>query len=522
MMKKWITLCLGAVVSFGTLSAQNIDQVYTKDGSIYEGFISVQDPGKYVTVKTEVATVFVEEAAISELLLKSVSCEELPVEMQSWMLDNYPELAEVEIASMKIDGRKHRNVIVLEKGASARWKLLFFESDVYELPWNTLLKTTKTRYAIRQSAGIRDIVVLKDGNRFEGQVLEQIIGKELRIRTLDNRVHNVNFGNIQSISSEKIDPNSSILMQAPLWDCVVLYNGTSITGFITERVMGQHLKILSREDQREHTVSLRSVKLYRKMPNTNQLMGDEDVHTNRVVVGRDRTVDAAEEVINAPADVESKPEQPAAKPKRRKINVATAEPEAVAPSTQVSVNVPAKEEPAAEEQKPKSKRKPVVTVAAQEEPAAAAPATPSRRPVVTATNSGEGFADAVGCRLNGEVVILNRIVVGKGGLNIVAEPVQNRVSMAEGVRVTMPNSVSVNALRVVKTVTRSAMYEDTTEPVSAPTFTMREANRSVIGFGFNEGNELGMIDLDITCEEPGIYVILPLLPNDECVAFEVY
>lgn len=523
MMKKFVMLCVATVGLAAATSAQNIDQVYTKDGSIYEGFISVQVPGRSVTVKTEVATLFVEEAKISNLVLKTIACQELPVEMQGWMFDNYPELDEIEIASMRIDGRERRNVVVLEKGASARWKLLFFESDSYELPWSSLLKTTKTRYAIRQTAGIRDVVVLKSGHRFEGQVLEQIIGKELRIRTLENKVHNVNFTDIQSMHSEKIDPNSSILMQAPLWDCLRMHDGTWITGFITERVMGKHLKILSREDQREHTVPLRNVREYRKLPNTNQLLGDEEVHTNRVVVGYDRAEAAAEEVINAPVQ-----EQPAAtpKPKRRAVNVASNE----APSSPVKVTVPAQEEaaPAVTEQ-PKAKRKPVVKVAEPEAPVATTePAKPSRRPVVTVAStpaapaaSEESFSSAVGCRLNGEVVLLNRIVVGKGGLNIVAEPVQNKVKLADGVRVTMPNSVSVNALRVVKTVPRSAMLENTTEAISAPTYTTREANRSAVNFGVSEGMENGTIDLMISCEEPGIYVVLPLLPNDECVAFEV-
>lgn len=519
MMKKWMMLCAAAIGMIATASAQNIDQVYTKDGSIYEGFISVQIPGRSVTVKTEVATLFVEEAAISNLVLKTISHQELPVEMQAWMFDNYPELDEIEIASMRIEGRERRNVVVLEKGASARWKLLFFESDSYELPWSSLLKTTKTRYAIRQTAGIRDVVVLKNGHRFEGQVLEQIIGKELRIRTLENKVHNVNFADIQSMHSEKIDPNSSILMQAPLWDCLRMHDGTWITGFITERVMGKHLKILSREDQREHIVSLRNVREYRKLPNTNQLMGDEEVHTNRVVVGYDRTVDAAEEVINAPAAAPAEP-APAVKPKRRKINVATAEEPA---STQVTVNVPAQEAAApVVEEKPKSKRKPVVSVAGEEPAAAPAATKPSRRPVVTvAAVPEESFTSAVGCRLNGEVVLLNRVVVGKGGLNVVAEPVQNKVKIADGVRVTMPNSVSVDALRVVKATIRTAMMEGSTEAISAPTYTTREANRSAVNFGLNEGQEAGTIDLIISCEEPGIYVVLPLLPDGECVAFEV-
>lgn len=521
-MKKFVMLCVATVGLAAVTSAQNIDQVYTKDGSIYEGFISVQE-AKSITVKTEVAVRFVDEVSISELILKSVNCAELPVEMQTWMFDNYPDLDEVEVASMKINDRKHRNVIVLEKGASARWKLLFFEPDVYEFPLAEVIKTTKTRYAIRQTAGIRDVVVLKSGHRFEGQVLEQIIGKELRIRTLENKVHNVNFNDIQSIHSEKIDPNSSILMQAPLWDCVVLLNGTSITGFITERVIRQHVKIFSREDQKEHIVPIRNIKLYRKLPNTNQLLGDEEVHTNRVVVGYDRAEDAAEEVINAPVQ-----EQPAAtpKPKRRAVNVASNE----APSSPVKVTVPAQEEaaPAVTEQ-PKAKRKPVVKVAEPEAPVATAdPAKPSRRPVVTVAStpaapaaSEESFSSAVGCRLNGEVVLLNRIVVGKGGLNIVAEPVQNKVKLADGVRVTMPNSLSGNSVRVVKTVPRSAMLENTTEAITAPTYTTREANRSAVTFEMGANPENGTIDLMISCEEPGIYVLLPLLPNDECVAFEV-
>ena len=52
-MKRLLSLSFVLINICSSLIAQNIERVYTKDGNIYEGFISEQIPGEYISIFAE-------------------------------------------------------------------------------------------------------------------------------------------------------------------------------------------------------------------------------------------------------------------------------------------------------------------------------------------------------------------------------------------------------------------------------------------------------------------------------------
>ena len=53
-------LALGAIaIGPGMLMAQNVEQIHMKSGSIVEGYIAEQKPGKHITIQTSKATIVV-------------------------------------------------------------------------------------------------------------------------------------------------------------------------------------------------------------------------------------------------------------------------------------------------------------------------------------------------------------------------------------------------------------------------------------------------------------------------------
>ena len=65
---KRLSLIISAIIfSSISLSAQIIETVYTTKGDIYEGFISEQNPGKYIIVYAEKAILSAPKAEVSNL-----------------------------------------------------------------------------------------------------------------------------------------------------------------------------------------------------------------------------------------------------------------------------------------------------------------------------------------------------------------------------------------------------------------------------------------------------------------------
>lgn len=265
--KRIYVLCSSAILTLTTAAAQNIDQVYLKDGSVYEGYISEQVPGKSISVTTEKATVFVDSDDITSISYANKEVAQLAEPFRLWVKENQPRSRSIEVATLVIkNNRQLQDVVVLERGV--RMKVLSFTKELNVFGWNDLLKTTRTPYVENAKMGIRDVVTMKDGARYEGQIIEQMLcAAQIKIRTLEGDIYSVDTKDLLSIRSEKINDDAALWKQTPLLDKVELKSGEAFEGFIISRISGVDITILVHDTGIEKTIPLERIAKYCRTPN---------------------------------------------------------------------------------------------------------------------------------------------------------------------------------------------------------------------------------------------------------------
>lgn len=68
--------------------AQNIEQIYMKNGSVVEGYIAEQKPGKSITIQTTSATIVVNSDSLQNKIIERVPVESLSKEWRIWAETN--------------------------------------------------------------------------------------------------------------------------------------------------------------------------------------------------------------------------------------------------------------------------------------------------------------------------------------------------------------------------------------------------------------------------------------------------
>ena len=326
-MKKSILVVVGLLLGFSlNMQAHNVDQVHTKTQVVHEGFISEQVPGKYIVVNSICSTVSIKSSEMSELHITGVQTSELTGNIAEWVGLNLPTQQSVEVASFVWNGHNYVQTLVIEKGT---WmKVVVFEDKEVKVEWKDVVKTTKTPGTFDQLTGVMDVVTLKNGKRYKGYVIEQIVGKELRIQTAAHEIHSCAFKEILSIRTEPIDSRTSLWKQIPLLDIVELKDGKMIEGFVTSRIMGLHLTVMTPNSENEQEIPLKQVAKYRKVLNLDYeaplfpepevkeepaveepAVAEEPVQTEPVVA--EEPVEVAPVVAEEPASEEAVAEEPA-------------------------------------------------------------------------------------------------------------------------------------------------------------------------------------------------------------------
>lgn len=270
--KHMIGLCLTtSLLVAGNLQAQNVETIELKDGSVLEGYISEQVPGKSIVFMANQSTVVQPASAVYSISYEKKSIDSLPAEWKKWVEEhpqknNYLELGNislreedtpVEIVSLPtefVDSLAEYSdttivveqpqvkssvihystphlVKILEKGATIKY--LDLSSQVYRLAWSdvkVLHRKPRKELALN---GIVDVVKLKDANQeFSGEIVAQVLGKQMRLLKDDGIVEVIDVNKIASIRKEPLDKTQKLTTQSPLLDVVYTKSGESVTGVI--------------------------------------------------------------------------------------------------------------------------------------------------------------------------------------------------------------------------------------------------------------------------------------------------
>ena len=261
-MKRYLVIALALVGVVCSLSAQNIDRIFAKDGSVYEGYISTQVPGKSIVVTAQSATLVVDAAVITDLKYQVKEISSLPTNMVAWLSKNRSGDVTAKVASLKVHGVQYKDVLILEQGS--RYKIMVFTPSKFDIKWGNIVKTVKIQ---NEASAIVDVVTLKSGKRFKGAITEQLIGVELKIKHDKNSVETIRLSDVLSIHSEVANNGGDIWSKLPLLDKVELKNGSVLIGFISSRMMGSSIMFLTKESAVERSIPLVEIAKFHKLSN---------------------------------------------------------------------------------------------------------------------------------------------------------------------------------------------------------------------------------------------------------------
>lgn len=253
-----------------TVMAQNVEKVTLKNGSILEGYLSEQIPGKTFTVQSTNAVVFASEDSLLNVTQQQIELSKLPQSWTDWAVKS--KIAEpnkdgqtITLSTLQFKHSTISNVFVQERGITV--KFVDMNNRSYIFPWSLLGMTSKNLRAENQFSGIVDELVMTHGKHFEGQVTDQTPGKGIKIIFEDGKVQSFNYSDIAQIISKPLNPKMTIWEQAQLLDEVVLKStGEKLKGIISSRHIGKNYTLTMKNGQ-SRIISATDVAIFRKLRN---------------------------------------------------------------------------------------------------------------------------------------------------------------------------------------------------------------------------------------------------------------
>lgn len=286
MLKKiLLTTFLASILLSIESSAQTLEQVHLKDGSVLEGYISEQIPGKILSVQTYKAQLRASSDSLLSSNERQVMVNELPSEWKKWVMAQPTPLNQVVLTTLKFPHSEYADVLVTENGLVMDF--LSLTNRIYTLPWSQVSKTVKPTRQDGIVSGIEDVITLKDGTRYEGQITEQVPGKTVKILLGTNNATTVNSSLVSVLESKPISADLSLIEQTPLLDRVYTKHNKTYDGFITKRQMGKSLTI-STLDGQDVVIPLTDVTRYGKYKNPEyKVISDRQLAKGDVILNGD-------------------------------------------------------------------------------------------------------------------------------------------------------------------------------------------------------------------------------------------
>ena len=252
------------------LMAQNVEQIYMKSGSVVEGYIAEQNPGKYITIQSTKATIVVDSDTLRVRTTNKVPLDSLSAEWVQWAVDNskYTEddsCKYIELSTLEFRNSTYSNVYLLEKGSLI--KFVDLSPNKYKFVWGDMYRTVKSRRPENLFSGLKEVLVLKNGANVSGQVIEQFPGEDLKIYTDNGDIMSYKFSQIKQIKTEKLTEGIDLWSQVRLLDKIRLKGRKKeLIGFISSRTFGQDV-VIEFMDGSKQTVNQNEIVSYAKIPN---------------------------------------------------------------------------------------------------------------------------------------------------------------------------------------------------------------------------------------------------------------
>lgn len=250
--------------------AQNIEQIYMKSGSVVEGYIAEQVPGKHIAFQTTKATIVVNSDSLKNRIIERVSLESLSKEWREWAEDNdkYIEdggTKQLELTTLEFNNIVFPKVFLLEKGSLI--KFIDLSPNKYIFKWGDMFRTIKNKRPENLFSGLKETLVLTDNSEVVGQIIEQFPGRDLKIATDNGEILAFKFSQIKKIKTGKICEKADLWSQVQLLDKIKLKGETSdLLGFISSRTLGKEIEFQF-ENGEKRIIPQSQIIAYSKVPN---------------------------------------------------------------------------------------------------------------------------------------------------------------------------------------------------------------------------------------------------------------
>lgn len=265
---KYIIWFLVSVIFNMDITAQITETVFLKNGSVIEGYICEQVPGRTISLNSVKATMVVNSDSLQHSSTRQVNINELSSEWQAWVKEQ-PNMDKeiIKLTTLRFVATEYKDVCIIEEGSLM--KFVDLTPKNYVFGWNEIFKTIKTLRPNNQYSGIEDVLVLQNGTQYAGQIMEQYPGKNMKIQTNENNIVTVNMAQIARIESNPYNLKLDLFQQTPLLDKIyVRGQNMPIVGFITKRVTNKDLTI-QKQNGETKVFPLKQIVKYQKVPNNN-------------------------------------------------------------------------------------------------------------------------------------------------------------------------------------------------------------------------------------------------------------
>lgn len=255
---------------FGTSVAQNVEQIHMKSGSIVEGYIAEQVPGKHITIQTVKATIVVNSDSIKNKATERIPLDSLCEEWQIWAQENDRfiednEVKYLELSTLEFSSCKYSDVYLLEKGSLI--KFLDLTPNRYRFIWGDMYRTVKSKRPDNLFSGLKEILVLNDNSIVVGQIIEQFPGKDLKIAAENGEILTFKFSQVKQINTERIAEGLDIWTQIQFLDKITVKGeNKELVGFISSRTLGKDL-VFEFQGGGKRTIPQNKITSYAKIPN---------------------------------------------------------------------------------------------------------------------------------------------------------------------------------------------------------------------------------------------------------------
>lgn len=259
-----------------------------KNGSVVEGYICEQIPGKSITIQSAAATIVVGADSLQSTTERLVNINSLSSLWQDWTEDQLKLSGQsLKLTTLRFVNVEYKDVCIIEQGSLI--KFVDFTPRKYVFLWNEIYKTVKAIRPCNQFSGIEDVLVLNDGTKYVGQITEQYPGKNIKIQTKGENVITVKAAQVVRLESTPYSKKLTVMQQTPLLDRLYLKGQSEpIEGYIICRVMNKDLTIMTKEGDAK-LVAMKNIIKYQKFPNAAcQVILDKELSNGEVLLNGEK------------------------------------------------------------------------------------------------------------------------------------------------------------------------------------------------------------------------------------------